>query len=69
MPGLSGRELYERLAATAPKLAARLVLSTGDSSGEDVSEFLATVPVPVLEKPFELTALEAVADAIRARTS
>jgi CheY-like chemotaxis protein len=69
MPGLSGRELYERLQATAPKLAERLVLSTGDSSGDDVSEFLATVTVPVLEKPFELTALEAVADAIRERTA
>ncbi len=69
MPGLSGRELYERLQATAPKLAARLVLSTGDSSGEDVSEFLSTVAVPVLEKPFELTELERLADAIRGRSA
>lgn len=65
MPGLSGSELYGRLAAEAPGLARRMILSSGDVTAGDVSEFLATVPVPVLEKPFELHALEALAERVR----
>jgi CheY-like chemotaxis protein len=65
MPGVSGQELYQRLAAETPALARRFILSTGDATAHDVSDFLASVPVPVLEKPFELATLERLAEGIR----
>ena len=65
MPGLSGVDLYRRVATEAPGMARRMILSSGDVTAEDVSEFLATVAVPVLEKPFELHALEALAERVR----
>jgi CheY-like chemotaxis protein len=65
MPGVSGPDLYRRLVVEAPALARRLILSTGDVTATDVADFLATVSVPVLEKPFELNALEALAEMIR----
>ena len=66
MPGVSGPELYARLRAEAPALVSRLILSTGDVSAPDVEDFLAGVNVPVLEKPFELFALEEIAERVRA---
>jgi len=69
MAGVSGMDVYDRLATTSPSLARRFVLSTGDTSAPDVAGFLTTVSVPVLEKPFELAELEAVADEIRAVAS
>lgn len=65
MPGISGRELYLRMVAEAPEMARRFILSTGDVTAYDTSEFLAQVPVPVLEKPFELATLEQLADEVR----
>ena len=65
MPGLSGPELYRRLTAEAPAMMDHLILSSGDVTAVEVAGFLATVSVPVLEKPFELNALEAVAEKIR----
>lgn len=65
MPGVSGPELYKRVVLEAPFLATRMILSTGDASAHDVIDFLTTVPVPVLEKPFELATLEELANAVR----
>ena len=65
MPGVPGPELYARLAADAPEMLNRLILTSGDVSAPDVSAFLATVIVPVLEKPFELRELAAVAEQVR----
>jgi PAS domain S-box-containing protein len=65
MPGLSGAELYRRLEADAPAIIDRLILSSGDVTATDVADFLATVSTPVLEKPFELHMLEALADTVR----
>jgi PAS domain S-box-containing protein len=65
MPGLSGPELYRRLVTDAPAMLDRLILSSGDVTATDVADFLATVSSPVLEKPFELHTLEALADTVR----
>lgn len=65
MAGVSGMDVYERMLAAAPDMAARFILSTGDTSAPDVSGFLATVSVPILEKPFDLTFLESLANRVR----
>ncbi|MEA3247636.1 MAG: PAS domain-containing protein [Gemmatimonadota bacterium] len=65
MAGVSGMDVYDRMRSAAPALADRFILSTGDTSAPDVSGFLSGVSVPVLEKPFELTALEDLAEQVR----
>ena len=65
MPGVSGQELYRRLQTESPGMARRLILCTGDVSAPDVAGFLATVTIPVLEKPFELITLELLAEKVR----
>ena len=66
MPGISGQELYTRLRAELPSAARKFIFATGDSGAPDVVDFLATVDVPVLEKPFELRSLEQIAQQVRA---
>jgi CheY-like chemotaxis protein len=68
MPGVSGPELYRRLQAESPEMVRRLILSTGDVSAPDIVDFLAGVTVPVLDKPFELSTLEKLADKVRRET-
>jgi hypothetical protein len=58
-------DVYDRVLSTAPQVARRFILSTGDTSAPDVSGFLAQVTVPILEKPFELVTLETLAEEIR----
>ncbi|MFN8574467.1 MAG: response regulator [Gemmatimonadaceae bacterium] len=58
MPELSGPELYEWLAAYRPQVIPKLVFTTGDRLHDGVREFLLTTPCAVLDKPFELPALE-----------
>ncbi len=67
MPGLSGQELYNGLLRDRPALAAKFIFATGDAGAPDVIDFLGTVGVPVLEKPFELHSLELVAQQVRSR--
>lgn len=66
MPGLSGPQLYERLETVAPNMLPRMIFVTGDVTGEQAAAFIARVPAPVLEKPFELSAVGAAADELRA---
>jgi PAS domain S-box-containing protein len=68
MPGVAGPELYRRLQAESPEMVRRLILSTGDVSAPDIVDFLAGVTVPVLEKPFELSTLEKLAEKVRRET-
>ena len=65
MPGISGQELYTRLQRERPALAQRFIFATGDAGAPDVADFLGEVGVPVLEKPFELGALEILAQQVR----
>jgi CheY-like chemotaxis protein len=59
MPGMSGEEFYDRVTAARPELAARVIVSTGDSMSPGAAEFLRRTGCPVLNKPFELAELRA----------
>lgn len=57
MPVMSGFQVHDWLESNRPDLFARLVIATGDVASQPVREFLGRISRPVLEKPFELTAL------------
>jgi CheY-like chemotaxis protein/anti-sigma regulatory factor (Ser/Thr protein kinase) len=59
MPRFGGRELYEELTRRNPRMAARLVFSTGDTVRGDTLTFLETLDRPYLHKPFSLAELRA----------
>ena len=59
MPGLNGRQVYERLRATSPQLCQRMVFITGDVINEQMRQFLELEKVPCLTKPFALPELRA----------
>jgi PAS domain S-box-containing protein len=52
MPGVSGPEMYERLAEVRPHLLSRIGFVTGDTLGSSMDAFLRESGRPVLEKPF-----------------
>ena len=60
MPVVSGIELHAILKDEMPHLLPKFVFSTGDSSSEDVSEFIALTNCTVIPKPFELTLLDTI---------
>jgi two-component system cell cycle sensor histidine kinase/response regulator CckA len=57
MPGMTGMELFEVLRREHPQLARRVVFMTGGVSMGRVREFLASVPNPKFEKPFDIPEL------------
>jgi DNA-binding NtrC family response regulator len=59
MPGCSGVELHDHIAAVAPELLDRIIFSTGDVASKDAAEFMQRTKCTVLQKPFELRGLEA----------
>ena len=65
MPGLSGREVHQRLREARPELLGRLVFASGDTASPDTAAFLSLSGRPVLEKPFELRELAAVIARVR----
>jgi signal transduction histidine kinase/ActR/RegA family two-component response regulator len=62
MPGMGGPELYETLKFEFPQLLSRLVLVSGDVVSAETAKFIAGTDCVVLEKPFELRTLGALAD-------
>jgi PAS domain S-box-containing protein len=60
MPGMSGRELLERLQRDRPDLVARVVLTTGDTVAPDTAALLKESGVPTVTKPFDFAVLERV---------
>jgi len=62
MPGMNGRSFYEYLSKVNPAMAHRIIFVTGDTLSRETGEFLNTVGVPHIEKPFSL---EEVLSAIR----
>jgi DNA-binding NtrC family response regulator len=60
MPGCSGIELHDHIAAVAPELLDRIVFSTGDVASPEAAQFVRRTRCKVLQKPFELRALEAI---------
>lgn len=61
MPELSGAEVYNRLRASHPTLADRLIFMTGGAFSSSAREFLDQVQRPVLEKPFTAEAVRRLA--------
>jgi two-component system NtrC family sensor kinase len=54
MPGLNGRQIYERLLQMNPAAASRVVFMTGDVINENVREFLDSHKATCIAKPFSL---------------
>jgi CheY-like chemotaxis protein len=67
MPGRTGMDLYDTLAATRPELLPRLVFMTGGTFTERAEEFLKQHEVRVLSKPFDAATVCALAAAAVAR--
>ena len=64
LPGLTGEQIVERLAAEHPALVSRVILTTGDDiDSAPAGSLLATHPY-LLQKPFDLAALARHVDAI-----
>ena len=57
MPRLTGVQLYAEVLRRWPGLADRFVFMTGGVFTDDVRAFLAAHPLPVVDKPFDLTEL------------
>ncbi|MCA9610605.1 MAG: PAS domain-containing protein [Myxococcales bacterium] len=58
MPDVSGMEVYERIQARRPDLAARFVFMTGGAFTDRARDFLKTSGMPRIEKPFALADVE-----------
>jgi two-component system, NtrC family, sensor kinase len=59
MPGLNGRQIYERLWAANPDRCRRIVFFSGDVVNEPMRRFLESERRPCLAKPFALEAIHA----------
>jgi DNA-binding NtrC family response regulator len=64
MPHYSGVELHDWLAEHRPDLFATLIITTGDLTSPALSEFVARTPRPLIEKPFELSVLAQLIEAV-----
>lgn len=69
MPGCSGMELHDHVSAVAPELLDRIIFSTGDVASRDASEFVKRTHCIVMQKPFELRALEQAVNRMRQLTA
>ncbi len=54
MPGLNGRQIYEKLNAANPEMSRRMIFITGDVVNEATREFLDASKKACLSKPFTL---------------
>jgi DNA-binding NtrC family response regulator len=64
MPDYSGVQLHDWLAENRPDLFAALIITTGDLTSPTLSEFVARTPRPLIEKPFELSVLAQLIEAV-----
>ena len=64
MPEMTGMELHQALDEAAPDQAERTIFLTGGAFTPGAGEFLARVPNPRLEKPFDLRSLRALVRAL-----
>lgn len=58
MPGLSGIQMFEWLQANQPRMAGRIMFTTGDTFDPNTRAFLDRAQVPSLGKPFDLKRLK-----------
>ena len=64
MPEMSGRQLYERIAAARPQLAERVVFMSGGELGSGPREEMQRLGRPILDKPFDAVALRGAVDRV-----
>ncbi len=64
MPGVTGIEIHDRLAAASPESVAKLVMITGDTVSPEVAEFVGRLRQPLIQKPFDMRALADLLDRI-----
>jgi two-component system NtrC family sensor kinase len=57
MPGMKGDELHAELKRMRPELAENVLLTTGDTLGEEPGEIVARTGLELLRKPFDLDEL------------
>ena len=57
MPGVSGIEIHDRIAAANPAALGKLVLISGDIASSEVAEFLTRLRQPLVQKPFDMRAI------------
>ncbi|HEU4400949.1 MAG TPA: ATP-binding protein [Candidatus Polarisedimenticolia bacterium] len=69
MPGMSGQELFTRLAELDGPLSRRLVFTTGDLASPDTLSFLERTGNAYLQKPFDLNAVRRVVQTILAEAT
>ena len=62
MPDVTGMDVYATIARDHPRLAGRVVFTTGGAFTEEARRFLAEVDNPRLQKPFRVEQLEALVD-------
>jgi signal transduction histidine kinase/CheY-like chemotaxis protein len=55
MPGMGGRQIYDRLRDTDPKICQRMIFITGDVVNPQIRHFLKTENRPCVSKPFTLS--------------
>lgn len=67
MPEVSGIDVYEALRQRAPGLETRLVFMTGGAFTARARAFLARVPNPQLEKPFDIQSVKDLVDEVATR--
>nr|HEX4315176.1 response regulator [Kofleriaceae bacterium] len=67
MPDTNGMDVYTWVAEHAPGLASKFVFATGGATQGDLEAFLRSVPNEVLEKPFELQAIQVLVERVRAK--
>ncbi len=65
MPEMTGMDLHDALKETDPDLVERIIFMTGGTFTRRARDFLASIPNPALDKPFDIRALEAL---LRVRT-
>lgn len=57
MPGITGMEIHDRLAAVSPETVAKLIMITGDTASPEVAEFVGRLRQPLIQKPFDMRTL------------
>ncbi len=62
MDDLTGMDVHDALSSRQPELLSRFVFMTGGAFSERARTFLQAVPLPRIEKPFELAVLHALVE-------
>jgi CheY-like chemotaxis protein len=65
MPEMSGEDVYAEVTQKKPELARQFVFMTGGAFTTRGRQFLESVEAPVIDKPFDVTSVQAI---VRSRT-